>query len=90
MKTVCPRSPADLPLAQRDCEADGATYFSVDPVCRDLGHPQGGWVLCGEADAERFGLYRVQADGRSEWVSDHPTRAGAEAAAHLAEREDAV
>lgn len=27
MNTVQPRSPADLPLSQRDCEADGAAHF---------------------------------------------------------------
>lgn len=27
MNPVRPRIPADLPLSQRDCEADGATHF---------------------------------------------------------------
>lgn len=27
MNTVRPRTPADLPLSQRDCEADGAAHF---------------------------------------------------------------
>ena len=88
MRTVRPRNPVDLPLAAPDGEVDGAAYFDVQALCRDVGHPDGdGWLMRDDADAECWGLYRVGADGLSCWISDHPTRraaAAAEAATSLA------
>ena len=82
MRTVRPRSPVGLPLSGRDCGADGTVYFDVQALCRDVSHPGGGgWLMCDDADAGCFGLYRVGADGLSCRISDHPTRAAAEAMA---------
>ena len=91
MITARPRSPVDLPLSARECEADGATHFSeglsgsgksfIDPIRRDPTDATGkGWVLCDEAEAEAFGLYEMIAEGLALWISDHPSRAAAEAA----------
>ena len=88
MRNVHPHSPVDLPLAAPDGPADGAAYFDVQALCRDVSHPDGGdggdgggdgggWLICDDADAECWGLYRVGADGLSCWISDHPTRRAA-------------
>ena len=88
MRNVHPHSPVDLPLAAPDGPADGAAYFDVQALCRDVGHPDGGdgggWLICDDADAECWGLYRVGTDGLSCWISDHPTRRAAAAAAEAA------
>ena len=91
MRNVHPHSPVDLPLAAPDGPADGAAYFDVQALCRDVSHPDGGgggdgggWLICDDADAECWGLYRVGADGLSCWISDHPTRRAAAAAAAAA------
>ena len=87
MRTVRPRNPVDLPLSGRDCEADGAAYFTVAPVRRDSTDPERCcWLLCDEADAEMVGLYAA-GSGPSVWISDHPTRAAAERAKAAAQRE---
>ncbi len=81
MITARPRTPVDLPLSARECEADGATHFWIDPIRRDPTDATGkGWILCDEADAEAFGLYELIAEGLALWISDHPTRVAAEAA----------
>jgi len=46
-------------------------------ACQD---EAGGVVRCSPVDADFFGLYEIEPDGCSRWISDHTTAAEAVAA----------